>query len=348
MLHVVIMAGGKGTRFWPLSRKVKAKQFIDIVGSKSLIKNTVERLHPLVSKKNIWVVTNKDQKKFLLKEKLGLPTDQILYEPCGKNTAPCIGWAAFEIHKKDPEAIMIVLPADHYIKKQANFRNTLKTAADFVKKNDCLMTIGIKPTFPHTGYGYIEVFKNTNKNKIEKINTFKEKPDFLTAQKYFTSGKFLWNSGMFVWKATKILGLLKKHLPNSYKTLAKIAKVSQNPSELAKLYNKLESISLDYGIMEKSIDQTYLIESNFEWSDVGNWKALEELWQKDSDNNAIKGKVLSLGSKNNIVFAGKKLVTLIDVENLIVVEADDAILILPKNSDQKIKELYENLDEKYK
>ncbi|MBT3580803.1 mannose-1-phosphate guanylyltransferase [bacterium] len=348
MLHVVIMAGGKGTRFWPLSKKIKAKQFLNILGNKSLLKTTIERLHPLIDKKNIWIVTNQNQKKFLLKEKLGIPTSQILYEPIGKNTAPCIGWAAFEIIKKDPKATMIVLPSDHLIKKEAKFRETLKTAVNFVKKNNCLMTIGIKPTFPHTGYGYIEIFKNINKQKIEKINTFKEKPDFITAQKYVKSEKFLWNSGMFIWQASKILELIEKYMPTNYQILAQIAKTKKSEvKKLTDLYQQLDSISIDYGIMEKAIDQTYLIESSFIWNDIGNWISLEEVWPQDHHNNAKKGKLITLNSKNNITYSEKKLIALIDVENLIVVESEDAILVLPKKSHQKIKELYENLDEKY-
>jgi mannose-1-phosphate guanylyltransferase len=348
MIHVIIMAGGKGTRFWPLSRSKRAKQFLNILGHKSLIEQTIQRILPSCTLHNLWIVTNQTQKTYINKIKYPLKSKQILYEPMGKNTAACIGWAATEILKKDPQATLVILPADHIIKQTKQFNQTIKKATKLAQKENCLVTIGIKPDKPHTGYGYIET---TNAQKcIDQVLAFHEKPDLLTAQKFLKTGRFFWNSGMFIWQAQTIIDLMAHHLPQHYQILQKIAslpKDSQYSQKLSALFSKFPNISIDYGILEKAHTQTKMIQSNFTWNDLGSWSALEEYLKKDPSNNAVKGKLKTLNSQNNLVFSPHKLVTLIDVQNLIVVDTPDALLVLPKSSDQKIKDLLNTLPLKY-
>lgn len=350
MIHAVIMAGGKGTRFWPLSRSVKAKQYLNIVGNKSLLAQTIDNLQPFIAKENIWIVSNQAQLPYLEEYKNYIPGDQILLEPVGKNTAPCIGWAAIEIQKKDPDATMIMLPADHFIENIPEYQKTLQIAVDTAQTKNNLVTIGVQPKFAHTGYGYIEVTEKSD--AVLQVKAFHEKPNKKIAESYIETGKFFWNSGLFIWRANKILGLIEAFLPHNFEVLQKIAKIDtsndSNRNELTRLFNEFESISIDYGIMEKSSNETCLVPATFSWSDIGNWIALDDFWQKDEQGNARKGQLIALDSKNNIVHSNKKLVTLVDVNDLIVVESDDALLILPKSSDQKIKDLYNELPEQYK
>ena len=349
MIHAIIMAGGKGTRFWPLSRALKPKQFLEIIGEKSLLTYTMERLNGFIDPQNIWIVGNKDQSEELLLNRGSVPLDQILYEPMGKNTAPCIGWAALEVLKKDPNAILVVLPSDHYIKNELAFINTLKTATDFVSTHNCLATIGIKPSFPHTGYGYIEV--EPSQSQVLKVKNFKEKPNLEVAKEYIATGNYYWNSGIFIWQAQKILDLISTFLPNLADNLNAIAKLdakNQNyPQELALEYQKIKGISIDYGVMEQSIAETYLVPAAFDWNDIGNWGALEDFLEQDENQNSAAQKIVTLDSKNNLVFSKKRLVGLIDVNDLIVIDTEDAILVLPKKSDQKIRDLYEKLPKEY-
>jgi mannose-1-phosphate guanylyltransferase len=348
MLHVVIMAGGKGTRFWPLSRSGLAKQYLNVIGKKTLIELTIERLSPLVKPENIWIVTNKSQKKYIKQFAKEIPSKNILYEPVGKNTAPCIGWAAIEIIKKDSLATMIVLPADHFINEKTIFQNAIKAAIKQIEKENSLVTIGIPPTFAHTGYGYIEV-KNNNSNVLQ-VKKFHEKPAKDIAEQYIKKGNFFWNSGMFIWKASKILSLIQKHLPKNYEILQNIYNLEKDKNYQQNIeteFDKFESISIDYGIMEKAYEDTKMIKAEFGWNDIGNWSSLEDFWPKDENNNAAKANLLCVDSKDNIVYSEKRLVSLVDIENLIVVDTPDALLILPKSSDQKIKNLYNKLPKKY-
>ncbi|MCP4050413.1 MAG: mannose-1-phosphate guanylyltransferase [bacterium] len=350
MDHAVIMAGGKGTRFWPLSRSVRAKQFLDIVGNDSLLVQTIKRLNPLVKPENIWVAGNEYQSEYLKAESEGLISDHILYEPEGKNTAPSIGWSAMKLLKEDSEAVMMVLPADHIIKESDIFREKLKLAIDLVKKENCLVMIGIKPDSPHTGYGYIEVGHVSEKGS--QVKSFHEKPDKDTAEQYISTGRFFWNSGIFVWRASKIVELMKKYSPRNYTLLKKIDELDissvEHKEKLAALYAQMDNISIDYAIMEKAYKETKMIPAAFTWNDIGNWTALEDFWEKDSSGNAAKGSVISIDSSNNIVNCNGKLVTLIGVDNMLVINSDDALLILPRESDQRIRELYEKLPPEYK
>ncbi len=336
MLHAVILAGGKGTRFWPLSRSRKGKQFLSIIGKESLLEQTIDRIKPLVKPQNIWIVGVKDQAKHFarIKKQYGC---HVLYEPVGRNTAASIGWVACEILNTDPDAVMVVLPSDHSVKGIPQFRHIIREAEKQARK-DKLVTIGIVPTFPHTGFGYIEV--SNNKATPAQVLAFHEKPKHDVAQKYIQSGHYFWNSGMFVWKVDTFLKLLKKHLPKSYAILS-------NKAKLKSRFAQLENISVDYAILEKSADSTVMFKADFEWNDLGSWLALKDFWPADSQRNITKGKKILLNSKNNIIFSNRRLVALIDVQDFIVVDHEDALLIVPKASDQKIKDLYGILPKKY-
>jgi mannose-1-phosphate guanylyltransferase len=334
MIHAMIMAGGKGTRFWPLSRNSKPKQFLNILTSKTLLEDTISRLKPFIKPDNVWILGNDAYKKHYRSILAPLPASQILYEPEAKNTAACIGWAAIEVLRKDPDAIMVVLPSDHYIAPSASFRKLLKRAVDLVKAEDCLVTIGIIPTFPHTGYGYIEV--DHVQPGSEQVLRFHEKPELEKATEYVRSGRFYWNSGMFIWSAKKILALFKQYLPKHYDLLMKIEK---NPASFKDVFSQFENISIDYGIMEKATAETKLLESNFEWNDIGSWSAVEKFWPQDSSENAVKGDVLCVNSSRNVVYASSKKTILVDVHDMVVVDTPDVLMVLPKMSDQKTKDL---------
>jgi mannose-1-phosphate guanylyltransferase/mannose-6-phosphate isomerase len=340
MFHAVIMAGGKGTRFWPLSRAKKAKQFLEIVGKKTLLAHTIERIKPLV-KDNVWIVGNRGQAEHLAEAKKTLPKQQVILEPFGRNTAPSIALAAIALLKKDPDAIMAVLPADHMIESPARFRRTIKQAFDYVQKHQAFVTIGIPPTFPHTGYGYIEA--KTKDSKISPVMRFCEKPDLQTAQQFISQGNFYWNAGIFVWRAQHILDSILALVPDmqmGIETLCTAKTLSQKC--LLESYEKMPNISIDYAVMEKSAAQTRVIPAQFTWDDIGNWGAMDNYWPHDANGNAHRGQVIGINSHNNIIHT-HKTATLIDVDNMIVVETPDALLIAPKSSDQKIRELYDSL-----
>ncbi len=342
MIHAVIMAGGKGTRFWPMSRASKPKQFLKIFGNRTLLDHTILRLSPLIPSENVLIVGNKTHGKFLVSTQKRFKGSQVLYEPCGRNTAACIGWAAIELLKKDPEAVMVVLPADHYIEPASAFRQVIKQATQIAQQEDRLVTIGIHPVFAHTGYGYIETA--ASHLPIKTVKSFCEKPDEKTAEKYLKTGRYYWNSGIFIWKASKILSLFETHLPAHFNLLKKIQKLETCDSEaFSQIFEQFENISIDYGIMEKVAQEIKMIPATFMWNDIGNWTSLETFWEKDEKKNAHLGNLVAVNSDHNLVYSEKRLVTLIDVNNLIVIDSEDALLILPKTSDQKIRQLYDQL-----
>lgn len=343
MIHAVIMAGGKGTRFWPLSRELKPKQFLSIITQHSLLMETVLRVHPLIKKENVWVVGSEFHRQGLAALKEAMPVDQILYEPIGKNTAACIGWAAMQLLKKDPDAVMVVLPSDHYISSSSAFRKVISQAAKLAFSKACLVTIGIRPSFPHVGYGYIEV--QDVQASPGKVLAFHEKPSMHQAQAYIKSGRFFWNSGIFVWKAQTIVDMISNYMPAHRKVMDQLATFSGDTrsSEFAALYAQFESISIDYGVMEKSVKDTFLLPATFDWSDIGSWGALEGFLPRDKYGNSVRGRCIPLDSTGNIVFSEHKKVTLVDVHDMVVVDTPDAILVMPKNSDQKIKLLVDML-----
>ena len=282
-LFAVIMAGGIGARFWPRSKKQSPKQLLKIGGGRTMIQETVQRINGLVPKENILIVTNEIQKPGIVEQLPDIPIENILIEPFGRNTAACIGLASIIIQKRSPDAITFIMPADHIIKDSDKFLETLKTAAKFSSENQALVTIGIQPTRPETGYGYIQIDEDSGKDNVYKVLTFAEKPNYATAVNFIKSGDFFWNSGMFIWKIDTILEEIKILMPDLFEGLIKIKEQLNNPdfqNILSEVYGHLKSISIDYGIMEKS-DKVFLVKGQFSWSDVGSWEAVYELSEKD-------------------------------------------------------------------
>lgn len=340
------MAGGRGERFWPKSRKNMPKQFLSLTdGGKTMIQLTVERILPLVDLDDIYVCTNRDYKSLVLEQLPSIPKENILYEPISRNTAPCIGLGAIHIMRKYDDAVMVVLPSDHLIKYSSMFINTLKDAIEIAQTNSNLITIGITPDHPETGYGYIKFNPNKCYGRAFQVERFVEKPSLEIAKEYVASEEYLWNSGIFVWKVSSILQKIQEHLPETYHGLESILNVIGKEDEdriLEKEYRKFTSVSIDYGIMEKSED-IYTIPGTFGWDDVGSWLALERIRKSNEYGNVINGNVITIDSKNCIIEGGKKLIAAVGVENFIIVDTDDATLICDKNSAGDIKKVLENL-----
>jgi mannose-1-phosphate guanylyltransferase len=362
-MYAVIMAGGQGTRFWPRSRRKRPKQLLDIVGSESMIRQTVDRLLPLVKPADIYVVTGKEHVEELLGHIPDVPAENILAEPIGRNTAPCIGLAAMRLKKIDPEGVMAVLPADHVILDKERFLGTLRFAGDVAKSGEYIITLGMKPDRPETGYGYI---KTGNRHEaigagsvgaihelplqICNVERFVEKPDKETAEGYVKSGDYLWNAGMFVFKVSTILKAIERYMPDLYIGLLRLEPALGTPEQervMEEVYGSLPSISIDYGIMEKA-DNVLVIPSDFGWNDVGSWTAIDDLLPRDEQGMVVHGESISIDSKDCIVYSPRKLVATIGVSNLIVVETEDAILICDKSRAQDVKKVVEILEKERK
>lgn len=347
MIHAVIMAGGAGERFWPLSRAGKPKQLLKIVGRKTMIERTASRLKPLVDETRIWVVTNTLQAPPIRRLLPRIPAANILREPVGRNTAPCIALAAYAIARKDPEAIMVVLPADHVISPAREFRRTIRAAAEQAARSDSLITIGIKPDFPSMGYGYIKRGKKINTpvaHPFFAVEKFIEKPDRARARRFIRSRLYSWNSGMFVWSVRALLGALEEHLPEVKSRLQPLLSlpVSKRMTFLKKVYPELPGISIDYGIMEKHKD-VLVTPATFSWDDVGSWAALENYFPRDADNNRGRGKFVAREASDCIVFSTKPLIGLVGVSNLILVATEDAVLVCSRERAQEVKKLVQLL-----
>ncbi len=347
MLCALIMAGGKGERFWPLSTDEKPKQFLKLLGEDTMIQMTVNRLIKLIPIERIFVVTG-DRYIELVKEQLPqLPLRNIIAEPIGKNTAPCIALSAFIIKKYYSGATIAVLPSDHLIKNQEEFRKVIAAAERFIDDNkDAIVTLGMKPNRAETGYGYIKAHKTSsivNGLKIKNVDMFVEKPDKATAEKYLKDSDFFWNGGMFVWKAENILRLTEKYLKNTYQILKEIscAKDDDYDEKLKKDYNMVESVSIDYAIMEKA-EKIYVIPSEFGWDDLGTWYSVERYRDKDENNNVCVGNILNINSKNNIIVGRDKPVIISGLDDIFVVESDDVILIGKKDDIKYIKDIKNN------
>ena len=341
----VIMAGGGGTRFWPLSRHEIPKQLLNLSGRDLMINETVDRVATLADKSDIFIVTNVDQVPGMKRATEGrIRPDHILSEPSARNTAACIGYAALEIIKKYGDGIMCIFPSDHFIRDEAAFTATLKEAIEVADAEDALLTLGITPTFPSTGYGYIR-FDKGETALAKKVLEFKEKPDLATAESYLASGEYAWNSGMFVWKASVILEEFRRLLPDVYACLGQIEKALGTEAEadvINAVYPTIPSISIDYGIMEKS-DRVKVISAEMGWNDVGSWDNLGVLYEEDEAGNVFAGDHLAIDTKDCITYSGKRLITTIGVENLIVVETEDAILVCDKSRAQDVKKAVDEL-----
>lgn len=340
-VFAVIMAGGVGTRFWPMSRTSKPKQFLDILGTgQSLIQMTFSRLTASVPCENIFVVTNENYRGSVAEHLPGLPSDNILAEPCMRNTAPCIAYANSIISSRasDPSnTAIIVAPSDHLITNEGEFGRTLGLAFDACVNSSDIITMGIKPTRPDTGYGYI---KYRGQNEIAEVVEFTEKPDVAKAEEFLKSGDYCWNSGIFIWSLATINAAFEKHLPKMYEAF-------DSSDDIASIYESCENISIDYGVLERA-DNVRVIPSDFGWSDLGTWTSLANHVDADSSGNrAVGAEVLATDSKGNIVVASSgKTIALKGLDNFIVVDTDDALLICPKSDEQWVKELVGQLSDK--
>lgn len=344
MLCALIMAGGKGERFWPLSTDEKPKQFLNLLGEDTMIQMTVKRLLPLIPMERIFVVTGKRYIKLVKEQLPELPEDNIIAEPYGKNTAPCIALSAFIINKKYSDASIAVLPSDHLIQDEEKFRKALSSGEQYIESNkNAIVTLGIKPDRSETGYGYINYSYSRaliNGMEIKEVNGFVEKPDKETAEEYIKDGHYLWNGGMFIWKAMNIINLTRIYLRNTFDSLVEIAAASEEDYDtvLEEKYKDVDEISIDYGIMEKS-SNIYVIPSDFGWDDVGTWHAVERYRKKDENNNVCVGSIKNLHSFNNIVFSKAKPIVLAGLNDVFVVESEDMILIGRKEEIEKIKDI---------
>lgn len=345
-LYPVIMAGGSGTRFWPLSRKAKPKQFLPLSGGKPLIAECFERVLPLAPAKNAYVVCGKVHApavKRLLKK---LPSKNVLVEPVARNTAPAIALAAAVVAKRDPSGILLVLPSDHHIADPAGFRAALTTAAKAAAKGR-LVTIGVKPTRPETGFGYVQQGAAVAEGalSVHEVKRFVEKPDQKTAEGYLASGDFFWNAGIFVLRADRILEETKKHLPEAATPLNAIEKVVGKKTfaqVLARQFPKMPSISVDYGVMEKA-SGIAVVPAEFGWSDVGAFPSLPEVRKVDEAGNVVEGQTVLIDVKQSVVLGGKRAIAVIGVSDLVVVDAGDAILVCPKSRAQDVRKVVDEL-----
>lgn len=344
-IYGVIMAGGGGTRFWPLSRQEEPKQLLNLSGKDLMINETIDRIATVAEMKDIFVVTNVTQVPKMVQATTGrLSEDHILSEPSARNTSACIGYAAMEIVKKYGDGIMCISPADHFIKNQTEFTRVLKAAVEVAEKENKLVTVGIQPTYPATGYGYIK-FDKEEESVAKTVIEFKEKPNLETAKEYVASGAYAWNSGMFIWKASTILKKFEELLPDVYACIEKIGTVMGTPEEaevIQTIYPTIPSISVDYGIMEKSSD-VLVISGDFGWNDVGSWENMDVIYDEDENGNILVGNQVNIDTKNTISYSKKRLITTVGVENLIIVETEDAILVCDKNRAQDVKLIVDQL-----
>lgn len=344
MLCALIMAGGKGTRFWPLSTEEKPKQFLNLIGEDTMIQMTVNRIKPIIPTDRIFVCTG-EKYVDLVKEQLPeLPETNIIVEPEVRNTTPCIALSSFIIKRYYKDANMVVLPSDHLIKDEEEFRNIIESANDFIDSNqDSIITLGMQPTRPETGYGYIRYGneeRKRNRHTIVKVDAFVEKPNKEKAEKYLCDGNYLWNGGMFIWSVNNILNQISKYSPDTYNSLEKLSEAKDNEvqSTINSKYSKTEAISIDYAVLEKSKD-IYVIPSDFGWDDVGSWEALDRYRDKDEAGNVLVGNTKTLNGENNLVISSNNSVVVEGLSDIYVIENDGKILVGHKSNVKNVKEL---------
>ena len=348
--YAVIMAGGVGTRFWPLSTQKLPKQFHDMLGTGStLIQQTFNRFENLIPSENILIATNKKYEDLVQQQLPKVTSKQLLLEPAMRNTAPCILYSAFKIYNENPDGIMIIAPSDHWIDDEVTFLQNIQTSFNFCAENDALMTLGIKPSSPNTGYGYIQ--HDTSKSDIKKVLNFTEKPNLETAIQFLEEGNYLWNAGIFIWSVKSILKAFKTHLPTMYTLFSKGEKSYNTASEntfIEDNYACSENISIDFGIMEKAAG-VFVLPVEFGWNDLGTWGSLYQKLEKDNHQNAtVGGQVIYRDANNNIVRtqSGKRVV-IQGLNDYIVVEKDDVLLICPKSGEQEIKQITSDVKTKF-
>lgn len=345
------MAGGGGTRFWPLSRKERPKQLLNISGKDIMLNETIRRMDDIVEREDVYIVTNESQQK-LMRDMIinGVPFKNILAEPAARNTSPCVLYAASVLMKLHGDGVMCVFPADHHVANIPEYQRTLRTAIQAAEVTGKIVTIGITPTYPATGYGYISRTREEELDGVYQVRKFVEKPNLDVATKYLAEGTYLWNSGVFIWKISTILEAFKKHLPAMYEQMQEIMEAYGTPSGkevLERVYPQLESISVDYGILEREAD-VLVLEGDFGWSDVGSLDAMNTFHKEDSDGNILLGDILSINSRNSIVKGNDKLIALVGMENTIVVETEDALLICNKSKAQDVKKVVDELSARHR
>jgi len=354
--YVAIMAGGIGSRFWPMSRTDFPKQFLDILGTgRTLLQQSFDRYSKLVAKENIYIITAREYVTIVKKQLPEIPDENIIAEPSRKNTAPCIAYIAFKLFKKDPHALMVAAPSDHLVFEQEEFIKTAKNALAFVDHINALVTIGIKPIHPNTGYGYIQHDAVEAAPGVFKVKTFTEKPNIDLAKTFIASGDFFWNAGIFTWKVKNILAAFEKYLPEIYEVFAAEKDNFNTPQEteaIERIYPQCTNISIDFGVMEKA-DNVFLIPASFGWSDLGTWNSAWENTEKDYFGNAVVGKkVIAVDAKNCMVHVpDNKLVLLQGLDEFIIVDTKDVLLICKREKEQEIKEylaeVKRNMGDKY-
>ena len=351
MVYAVIMAGGSGTRFWPKSTRSLPKQFLNLFGDGTMIQNTAKRIEGIIPQERVMVVTNESYVPLVKEQLPKVPDENIVGEPVAKNTAPCVAIAAELLYKKDPEAVMVVLPADHHITDEDTFVEILQSAVAKAEAGEHLVTIGIRPNRPETGFGYIHADKSTEEalagNSVHPVKAFTEKPDEPTAREFVDSGEYFWNSGMFIWKAETVLKEIKSHLPDMYQELKQTSEELYGATHIPAIndfYHACESISIDYGIMEKATS-VFVVPGDFGWNDVGSWTAVYDLASKDKLGNSVQtlNATFADASNNLVLSSGEKMISIVGLDNVAVVETDDAILVCNLDKAQGVKQIVEQL-----
>ncbi len=346
MLWAVIMAGGVGSRFWPESRRNNPKQFLPLLGRRSLLEDTVKRLSGVVPPSRILIFCQEDKVARIRRMLPSIPAAQIIGEPAGRNTAPCAAVAAAMVARRDAKGVLALLPADHRIGREGVFRRELREAAKKAAETGWPVTFGIRPAYPHTGYGYLELNRKraSSRERFYPLKRFHEKPDARTAVRYYRSGNFLWNSGMFVWKAAALLDVCLRELPAVHRLAQAIAQ-SARP-EMRPRFLKMPSVSLDYGLMEKLKNRIWTLPAGFDWSDVGGWQALAKLGKRDRQGNIVEGKAVLVDAGGNLVRNRHRLVALIGVRDLAVIDTPDALLICPLEKAEAVRSITSELERK--
>ena len=349
--YAILMAGGVGSRFWPVSTKDFPKQFHDMLGTgDTLIQKTFHRLADLIPKENIFILTNERYNDLVLEQLPEVEQRQVVLEPAMRNTAPCILYASLKIQKENPDAVMIVAPSDHWIEDEKTFSKNVQQAFDFCAKNNALMTLGIQPTFPNTGYGYIEYDKSSAK-AIKSVNQFREKPDYKTAKEFIAQGNFLWNAGIFMWSVKSVVEAFQNNQPELYDLFENGIGVYNTDFEddfIRDNYPKAENISVDYAIMEKS-SNVCVIAAEFDWNDLGTWGSLYDKLNKDESNNAVvNARTLTEDASGNMIRTETDKIVVIDgLQDYIVVDKEEVLLIFPKSKEQDIKKTLQQVKDKF-